>query len=152
MVQASLIAGASTVVGVDQVERRRDRAASVGALSADSAGALLELTAGERPHVVLCTVAADRAARDAFEALRPDGRMVTVAGQPPAGGEERKWVSGSWGCDERHWPEVIGHLESRRFVLDDYVTHRFPLAEIEQAFSLREHDLERSFKVVVVID
>ncbi len=78
--------------------------------------------------------------------------MVTVAGFPPAGGEERKWVTGSWGCDERNWPEVLDHLSARRFVLDDYVTHRFPLARIEEAFATRASDLEHSFKVVVTND
>ena len=45
--------------------------------------------------------------------------------------------------------EVLDHLSARRFVLDDYVTHTFPLARIEEAFATRASDLEHSFKVVV---
>jgi threonine dehydrogenase-like Zn-dependent dehydrogenase len=47
---------------------------------------------------------------------------------------------------------VLDHLSARRFVLDDYVTHRFPLARIEEAFATRASDLEHSFKVVVTND
>lgn len=153
LVQASLIAGASPVVGIDPVAARRARAERFGAMAldptADVTSALLSLTNGHGPDVALCSVAADGAARAAFETLRLDGRMVTVAGNVPAGGEERKWVSGSWGCDERLWPEVIEQLSSGRFSLEGYITHTFPLERLEDAFSIRAHDLESSFKVVV---
>lgn len=156
LVQAALIAGASPVLGVDPVPQRRSRAEARGALALDPAAATLErlreLTSGEGFDVALCSVARGSAARDAFESLRLDGRMVTVAGFPPAGGEERKWVTGSWGCDQRNWPEVLDHLSARRFVLDDYTTHTFPLARIEEAFRVRSSDLEHSFKVVVTND
>jgi threonine dehydrogenase-like Zn-dependent dehydrogenase len=155
LVQASLIAGASKVIGLDPVASRRARAEAVGAqaidVSRDDSMAVLRRDAGGRgPSVVLCTVGNPQVARLAFEALRPEGRMVTVAGFPPAGGEVRKWVSGSWGCDERNWPEVIDLLISRRFLLDGYITHTFPLHQIEDAFAIRARDLEGSFKVVVV--
>jgi threonine dehydrogenase-like Zn-dependent dehydrogenase len=152
LVQAAAIAGASRVIGVDPVASRRERAERFGAVVVDPSDGmrqLLELTNGRGPDVALSTVSAAGAVRAAFDSLRDDGRMVTLAGFPPAGGEVRKWVTGSWGCDERHWPEVIEHLRSRRFVLDGYVTHEFPLADVEQAFTIRERDLEGSFKVVV---
>jgi threonine dehydrogenase-like Zn-dependent dehydrogenase len=155
LVQASFISGAAKVIGLDPVASRRTRAEAVGAqaidVSRDDSMALLRRDAGGRgPSVVLCTVGNPQVARLAFEALRPEGRMVTVAGFPPAGGEVRKWVSGSWGCDERNWPEVIDLVSSRRFLLDGYITHTFPLRQIEDAFAIRARDLEGSFKVVVV--
>jgi threonine dehydrogenase-like Zn-dependent dehydrogenase len=152
LVQAALIAGPSTVIGVDPVAARRGRAERFGAITVaptDAVQQLRLLTGGPGPDVVLSTVSNESAVRAAFDSLREDGRMVTVAGFPPAGGEVRKWVSGSWGCDERHWPEVIEHLTSRRFLLDDYATHTFPLARVEEAFMIRERDLDGSFKVVV---
>jgi threonine dehydrogenase-like Zn-dependent dehydrogenase len=153
LTQASLIAGASLVAGIDPVGARRVRAERFGAIALDpSAGIadrLLELTGGRGPDVALCSVSADSAVRTAFETLRLDGRMVTVAGNPPAGGEVCKWVSGSWGCDERLWPEVVHQLSTGRFSLDGYVTHTFPLSRIEEAFALRADDLESSFKVVI---
>jgi threonine dehydrogenase-like Zn-dependent dehydrogenase len=155
LVQAALIAMGSPVIGVDPVQSRRVRAERFGALTVAPSEAhdrLPTLTGGRGPEVALCTVSNDNATRAAFETLREDGRMVTVAGFPPAGGEVRKWVSGSWGCDERHWPEVIEHLAARRFVFDDYVTHTFPLAQVEEAFSIRQHDLVGSFKVVVTMN
>lgn len=155
LVQASLIAGASKVIGLDPVASRRARAETVGAqtidVSRDDSMALLRRETGARgPNVVLCSVGNAQVARLAFEALRQEGRMVTVAGFPPAGGEVRKWVSGSWGCDERNWPEVLDLVSSRRFVLDGYITHTFPLSQIDDAFAIRARDLEGSFKVVVV--
>jgi threonine dehydrogenase-like Zn-dependent dehydrogenase len=152
MVQAAAIAGASSIVGVDPVASRRARAERFGAVAVDPAEAAQQLaqrTDGLGPDVALCTVSSPAAARAAFEVLREGGRMVTVAGFPPAGGEVRKWVSGSWGCDERLWPEVIEHVGSGRFSLEGYVTHEFPLAEVQRAFTTREHELEESFKVVV---
>jgi threonine dehydrogenase-like Zn-dependent dehydrogenase len=154
--QAAICAGATPVIGVDPVAARRDRACALGIVVIDaveaSAARLREVAGGIGPDVVLCSVASEGGARAAFESLRPDGRMVTVAGFPPAGGEERKWVSGSWGCDERLWPEAIEFVVSRRFVLDGYVTHELPLARVEEAFSIRADDLAGSFKVVVVPD
>jgi threonine dehydrogenase-like Zn-dependent dehydrogenase len=157
MVQASLIVGASKVIGLDPVASRRARAEAFGAQSIDIGRddglSLLRRGAGGRgPDVVLSTVGNPDVARMAFEALRPDGRMVTVAGFPPAGGEVRKWVSGSWGCDERNWPEILELVTSRKFVLDGYITHAFRLGQIEDAFAIRARDLEGSFKVVVEND
>jgi len=155
LVQAALIAGASRVIGLDPVVSRRARAEAFGASTLDVSGEdsmarLRHLTGGRGPDVVLSSVANAQASRQAFEALRAEGRMVTVTGFPPAGGEVRKWVSGSWGCDLRNWPEVLGHLSSRQFVLDGYITHTYPLHQIEAAFAVRAHDLEGSFKVVIV--
>lgn len=154
LVQASLIAGASKVIGLDPVASRRRRAEAVGASTIDvsrddSMVRLRQEAGGSGPDVVLSSVGNAQATRQAFEALRPEGRMVTVAGFPPAGGEVRKWVSGSWGCDERNWPEILESLSSRRFVLDGYITHTFPLRRIEDAFAIRAQDLEGSFKVVI---
>jgi threonine dehydrogenase-like Zn-dependent dehydrogenase len=157
MVQVSLIAGASKVTGIDPVASRRARAERFGAAtidptSDDTMARLRADTGGKGPDVVLSSVANLQASRQAFDALRPEGRMVTVAGFPPAGGETRKWVSGSWGCDERNWPEILGWLDSRRFRLDGYITHTFPLRRIEEAFAIRAQDLEGSFKVVISDD
>jgi threonine dehydrogenase-like Zn-dependent dehydrogenase len=157
MVQASLVARASKVIGLDPVAARRARAEAFGAktvdVSRDDSLSLLRREAGGRgPDVVLSTVGNPQVARMAFDSLRPDGRMVTVAGFPPAGGEVRKWVSGSWGCDERNWPEILELVSSRKFVLDGYITHTFPLRQIEDAFAIRAKDLEGSFKVVISDD
>ena len=157
LVQGSMIAGASPVIGLDPVASRRSRAEARGAIALDpmhpaSLGRLRHLTQGKGPHVVLSSVANQNASRQAFDSLRLEGRLVTVAGFPPAGGEVRKWVSGSWGCYERDWPEILEQVTSHRFVLDDYITHLFPLREIEQAFDIRGRDLEGSFKVVVTND
>ena len=156
LAQAALIAGASLVIGIDPVPSRRARAHTLGIEALDAGPSSLEQvrerTAGTGPDVVLCSVAGEGVARQAYEALRLGGRMVTVSGTTAAGGQTRKWVSGSWGCDECNWPQVLDDLVERRFVLDDYVTNVFPLDRIEEAFALRADDLDGSFKVVIGID
>lgn len=157
MVQAARIAGAGLVVGLDPIASRRARSESYGAhLSLDPAEpAALERLAVETdmlgPHVALSTVASAEAAAQAFRSMRPDGRMVTVAGFPPAGGDVPKWVTGSWVCCDRDWPEIISHVLSGAFVLDGYVTHCFPLSEIVEAFRARLYHPEDVFKVVVTM-
>ena len=94
LVQGSLIAGASTVIGLDPVASRRTRAEARGAGALDSTlpeslSRLQEMTHGG-PNVVLCSVANQLVCRQAFESMRFEGRMVTVAGFPPAGGEVRQ--------------------------------------------------------------
>jgi len=155
MVQGARIAQASPIIGLDPLPARRARAESLGATltidptSPDALEAVRNATGGKGPHVVLNSVAHDAGAHQAFEALRLDGRMVTVSGSPPAGRGKPKWVSGSWGCFERDWPEVLSYLESGRFELESYVTHTFSLDQIEEAFRVRLHDPDASFKVVV---
>jgi L-iditol 2-dehydrogenase len=154
LVQAARIAGGSPIVGLDVVSNRRRLAEKLGAtltidpLTPRAIDCLREAT-GKGLDVALCAVGSLDAARQAFEALPLDGRMVTVAGFPPAGGQVAKWVTGSWGCFEKDWPEVLDHLTTGRFELKDYITHTFPLHEIEEAFTVRLHDLETSLKVVV---
>jgi threonine dehydrogenase-like Zn-dependent dehydrogenase len=148
LVQAARIAGADRIVGYDLLESRRRLAERLGATVAlepaasSAAGAV-------RPDVVLCSVGSD-GAQAAYETLRLDGRMVTLAGFPAARGHRPRWVTGSWGCDALYWPEIVEHVVDGRFALDGYVTHTFPLAELEEAFRVRLHEPETSLKVVVV--
>jgi threonine dehydrogenase-like Zn-dependent dehydrogenase len=156
LVQAARIAGAQVIVGVDPVYSRRMRAEQVGAtttcdpLSEDAVMRMRELTHGRGADVVLSSTSSGEASGQAFAALRLEGRMVTVAGFPPAGGQEPKWVSGNWGCHDRDWPKILDHIVSREFDLAGYVTHTFALAQLDEAFDVRMNDPEESFKVVVV--
>jgi propanol-preferring alcohol dehydrogenase len=157
LVQAARIEGATTIAGVDPVSSRRHLAASLGAgttidpSNGDAVDTLRNANGSRGVDVVLCSVGQDQVATQAFDALRLGGRMVTVAGFPPAGGDVAKWVSGSWACDAKYWDEILGHLTARRFVLDSYVSHTFDLRDIQTAFELRARDLEKSLKVVVTM-
>jgi len=147
LVQAARIDRATAIVGYDPVPSRRRFAETVGAtvtLDPNEAGAIAH------PDVVLCSAPGPEAAQQAYDALRLEGRMVTVAGFPSVRGHRPKWVSGSWGCDERYWPEAIDHVIAGRFALDGYVTHTLPLEAIEEAFRIRLHDPAGSLKVVIL--
>ena len=155
LVQSARIAKAGRVVGIDPIASRRVLAEQLGATdvldpsATDAVAAVRELTGGRGADVVLCSVASDAGALAAFDSLRLDGRMVTVAGFPPAGGEVPKWVSGNWACFHGDWPNILGLVESGEFELGRYVTDVFALDDIEQAFAMRLHAPDRSLKVVV---
>lgn len=157
MIQAARIAGASVIAGVDLVASRRRLAERLGATVSyapdpQTLGKLQQLTGGDGFDVVLCAVGHESAARQGFESLRLGGRMVTVAGFPPAGGDVAKWVTGSWACDRLYWDEAVEHLTAGRFRVDSYITHTFPLAEVDRAFKLRAHRPDESLKVVMTND
>lgn len=155
LVQGARIAGASTVVGVDLYANRRDLAGELGATrvidptTEDPVAVVRGLTGGRGADVVLHSVAAPGPTKQAFSALRLEGRMVTVAGFPPAGGQEPKSVIGNWACYHQDFPEYIAHLSAGRFRLDPYVTHTFPMASVEEAFHTRLHKPDESLKVIV---
>jgi threonine dehydrogenase-like Zn-dependent dehydrogenase len=155
LVQGARIAQAGAIIGVDPIASRRDFAAKLGATalvdptSEDAVARVRELTSARGADVVVSSVASDAGARAAFDAVRMDGRMVTLAGFPPAGGEVPKWVSGNWAGLYRDWPDTLGLLERGEFRLDGYITHTFSLEQVEEAFSTRLHSPERSLKVVI---
>ena len=155
LVQGARIANAGMIVGVDPVASRRAFASRLGAsdvfdpASEDAVGAIRDLTSGRGADVVLSSVASDAGAQAAFDSLRFDGRMVTVAGFPPAGGEVPKWVSGNWACFHNDWPSIVELVESNEFQLADYVTHAFTLEELEEAFATRMNRPDEALKVIV---
>ena len=155
LVQAARIAGAATITGVDLHPSRRELAMELGAThtidpaAQDPTAAVRALTNGRGADVVLHSVAAPAPTKQAFDAVRLEGRMVTVAGYPPAGGQEPKSVTGNWTCSHRDFPEYLTHLAAGRFRLDAYVTHTFPMASVEEAFHVRLHKPDESLKVIV---
>jgi len=155
LVQGARIDGATTIVGVDLHANRRDLALELGATHVvdpatdDPVAAVRALTGGRGADAVLHSVAAAGASAQAFDALRMEGRMVTVAGFPPAGGQMPKTVIGNWACYHADFPEYIDLLTAGAFRLDPYVTHTYPMADVEAAFHTRLHKPEESLKVIV---
>jgi threonine dehydrogenase-like Zn-dependent dehydrogenase len=149
LVQAARLAGAARIVAYDPIESRRRVAERLGAaVTADPSGPAAR--DGLHAVVVLCSVGAE-GAQQAYETLRLEGRMVTLAGFPSPRGHRPRWVTGSWGCDEVLWPEVVEHVANGRFELDGIVTHTLPLEAVEEAFRIRLHEPEASLKVVVTV-
>ena len=155
LVQGARIDGAATIVGVDLHANRRTLAIELGAThvvdpaAENPVAAVRALTDGRGADVVLHSVAAAEASRQAFDALRLEGRMVTVAGFPPAGGQMPKTVIGNWACYHADFPEYVDLLTDGAFRLDPYVTHTYPMADIVEAFHVRLHRPDESLKVIV---
>jgi threonine dehydrogenase-like Zn-dependent dehydrogenase len=155
LVQGARIHGAACIVGVDLYDNRRAMAFRLGAThtldprTSDPVRAIRELTDGEGVDVVLHSVSAATAAAQAFESLRLEGRMVTLAGHPPAGGQTPKTVTGNWGCYHADFPAFLELLTSGRFVLEPYITHTYSLHKAAEAFQTRLHRPESSLKVIV---
>jgi threonine dehydrogenase-like Zn-dependent dehydrogenase len=154
LVQAARIARAARIVAYDLIASRRRFGEAVGATIAinptdpGSLDALHRVTGPKGPDVVLCSVG-DDAAQEAYQTLRLEGRMVTLGGFPSVRGHRPRWVTGSWGCDEKYWPDIIDHVVAGRFALDGYVTHTLSLDAVEEAFRIRLHNPSESLKVVV---
>jgi threonine dehydrogenase-like Zn-dependent dehydrogenase len=155
LAQGARIDGATTIIGVDLYANRRALALELGATHVvdpavtDPVAYVRSLTDGHGADVVLHSVAAASASKQALDALRMEGRMVTVAGFPPAGGQNPKSVIGNWACYHADFPQYIDHLVAGRFRLDAYVTHTFPMTDVEEAFHTRLHKPEESLKVIV---
>jgi (R,R)-butanediol dehydrogenase / meso-butanediol dehydrogenase / diacetyl reductase len=155
LAQGARIAGATTIIGVDLYPNRRELALELAATHVvdpavdDPVAYVRELTGGRGADVVLHSVAAASASKQALDALRLEGRMVTVAGFPPAGGQSPKSVIGNWACYHADFPQYIDHLVAGEFRLDPYVTHTFPMVDVEEAFHTRLHKPEESLKVIV---
>ena len=135
--------GAEVVV-VEPDERRREFFGSApGAPARASAHA-----AAPVPLDVAVVAVGDPAAYEAaIAALAPRGRLVVFSGLLPADDaalhvslsavhyHEHTFV-GAYGCSFRHGVEALDLLASRRLRVDDLISHRLPLADLDEGLDL----------------
>ena len=152
-VLAGRFAGARTIVAVDPVLFRRERALDLGATHAvDSAGAdvtafVRELTEGRGADVALDAAGAPGVLAQAYDAVRRGGTVVAV-GLPPEGTtadlpaealpRDEKIVTGSFygSCRPQiDMPLVIDLFMEGRLPLDRLVSRRYALEELNDAFA-----------------
>ncbi len=155
--------GAGPVVGVDPVEERRDLALRLGlvdhALPGDDGtpAALHELTGGEGFRATVDCSGAAAARSLAVGATARWGRCAFVG----EGGEVTLDVSqqlihrqvsvhGSWVTSVPHMAELLARLDDWGLRPSDIVTHRFPLAQADEAYRLA--DAGAAGKVVITWD
>ena len=104
--------------------------------------------AAPRPLDVAVVAVGDPAAYEAaIAALAPRGRLVVFSGLLPADDaalhvslsaihyHEHTFV-GAYGCSFRHGVEALDLLASRRLRVDDLISHRLPLADLDEGLDL----------------
>ncbi|OIJ68263.1 Zn-dependent alcohol dehydrogenase [Streptomyces mangrovisoli] len=151
-VMGAKAAGAAQIVAVDPVARRRDWARDFGATTAvapdELAGAVADLTGGLGFDHVIEAVGRPGTVRSAYEAARRGGTMCLVG----VGGFEdmlpvnllelfvsaKRIVPSVYGGDDvtRTYDRIIGLLRAGRIDLEALVTHRLPLAQVNDALDL----------------
>ena len=110
--------------------------------------AVKELTDGFGPDVVIVAVSAAAAQNDALEIAARAGRINFFAGLPKSNPiapldvnhihYKELVVSGSYSEKKSDFQAAFALLHSGRFPADKIITHRLPLARINEAFPLME--------------
>jgi S-(hydroxymethyl)mycothiol dehydrogenase len=156
-VAGALYAGARQVIAVDTDDRKLAWAKGFGATdtvnasSEDVVARLKELTGGVGPDVVIDAVGRPETYRQAFEARDLAGTVVLVGVPNPTMTLELPLIEvfgrggalkSSWYGDclpSRDFPLLIDLFLQGRFALDDFVSERIGLDDVEAAF----HKMER---------
>ncbi|MDD2708211.1 MAG: alcohol dehydrogenase catalytic domain-containing protein [Verrucomicrobiae bacterium] len=152
--QAAKHFGAKRVFAVEPVASRLELAREFGVnemLAPDQAlGQRLKDLAEGGPTVCFNTVANQGVCQSAYDGLMPGGRLVTIVAVPKAMDwfSERRVI----GCAYFLRKEYAGNLELFHqgiFSVAKLLTHRFSLAEVDEAFRMRFARPADALKVVV---
>lgn len=107
-----------------------------------------ELPPADGCDVAVVAVGDPAAYQQAVQSLRPRGCLVLFSGLSPATAcqqldlnamhylEQR--VAGAYGCTFQHGEEAIRMLEQGEIRVDDMVSHRLPLSELDRALGIVE--------------
>lgn len=157
--------GAREIIGIDLLESRLQVSPQMGATATicnqncNLIEALREILKGKLPDIVIETVGhADQQFNQCIDLCRENGRIL-VFGVPPETIDQVRWrdllfknitVHTSINPDfERDFPLAMKWLSEGRIDVAPIITHRFPLAEIQQAFDLFQNRTDGVLKVIV---
>lgn len=157
--------GAREVIGIDLLESRLEVSPHMGATATicnqntDPVTALREILNGELPDIVIEAVGhADQQLNLCIDLCREAGNIL-VFGVPPETIDQVRWrdllfknitVNTSINPDfKRDFPLAMQWLSEGRIDVTPIITHRFPLAEIQQAFELFRDRKDGVIKVIV---
>jgi Zn-dependent alcohol dehydrogenase len=154
-VQGAALAGANPIIAIDVVESKLEAARRFGAThavngkSADPVAAVVELTGGRGVDYSFVTVGNTRAVEQGFEILAGRGTEI-ILGIPEGGAKaqmsvghfiaERR-VMGSWNgstLPRVHIPRWMALYQQGRLKLDELVSGRYPIEEINAAIAQME--------------
>jgi L-iditol 2-dehydrogenase len=164
LLMLSRLAGAVTI-GSDPMPERRAMSLSLGAdaacdpLSGELADEIRARTAGRGADVVLVAVPLPSALTEALAMVRPGGRVLLFAQNDPrmkiefpaaAVGVEEKEILGSYSAAVDRNEEAARLVFSRELPVARLVTHKFPLQQFNDAFSLAARPTKDSLKVLIM--
>ncbi|TWG96870.1 Zn-dependent alcohol dehydrogenase [Mesorhizobium sp. J18] len=152
-IQGAAIAGAGTIVAIDLSDSKLEAARRFGAThtvnpaKSDAAAEIKAFTAGRGVDFVFVTVGAKPAFDRAFDYITKNGSVVVV-GMPPTGvlaeydpGTLAAWNQKILGSKmgeatiATDIPQLVEHYRAGRLKLDELITGRYPLGEINQAIA-----------------
>ena len=116
-------------------------------------------TEGRGADAVLVAVAHPAVVVEALAAARPGGRVLLFAANDPvtkiefpasAVGIEEKEILGSYSAAVDIQEAAAELVLKKRLPVMESVTHRFPLAEIQEALELAAHPTPESLKILVI--
>jgi L-iditol 2-dehydrogenase len=149
----------------DPVATRRAKSILLGADESfdPSGGRLVQevkaRTGGRGADAVLVAVAHPSVVVEALAAARPGGRVLLFAANDPvtkiefpasAVGVDEKEILGSYSAAVDIQEQAAALVLGKKLPVMDIVTHRFPLAKIQEGLELAAHPTEDSLKVLVV--
>ncbi|QDT85055.1 L-threonine 3-dehydrogenase [Gimesia chilikensis] len=157
--------GARQIIGIDLLESRLEVSPRMGATAticnrnSDPVTAVREILKGELPDIVIEAVGhSDQQINLCIELCRQAGQIL-VFGVPPETIDNFRvrdlvfkniTVHSSINPDfNRDFPLAMQWLSEGRIDVGPIITHRFPLAEIQQAFELFRDRREGAIKVIV---
>lgn len=165
-IQGAAIAGAGRVIAVDMVDSKLKLAESLGATDlvnakdVDAVGTVVEMTGGGVDHAFEA-IGLKVAAEQAFGMLKSGG-TATVIGMIPIGQKveldgfqflmEKKIQGSNMGSNKFriHMPQYVDMYISGKLNLDDMISARLPLEEINSAFeSMKTGEIARD---VIIFD
>ena len=156
-VQGAKLSGANPIIAVDLLDNKLDAAMKFGAthtlngsMTSDPAAVVRELTGGRGADYVFVTVGVAGPVTQALEMVRRGGG-VTLVGIPEAEATVPLSVGGSVGKEitlkgsvmgstrlSVDIPRLVAQYQSGRLLLDELITNRYPLEEINAAIESME--------------
>ncbi len=152
-VQGAALSGAHRIIAIDLLRAKLDAAKTLGATHVvnsteeDAKAIVYSLTQGRGADYVFVTVGSEKAIEQGMELLRRAGTLVIV-GMPPSGvkaeievvdfAEKSQRVLGSKMGSTRlrvDVPKLVELYEQGRLKLDELITARYPLAQINEAIA-----------------
>jgi len=152
------------VLGLDLLVRRRALGRQLGAhLVADPRERafdeeLWKLTRGGGADAAVIAVPSETAFQQAMKAVRPDGKVLLFAHtrrgdmvSVDAGAVcvDEKTILGSYSAAFESLPETARLIFARKVKVAPLISHRYPLARIQEGFELAMHPIDQSLKIVI---